>query len=133
MDLDYLEDERVIGRRADEVEGLEVRVWGRLGPLALAPDDEHREEAGEAEERQHELRVCPRRVRHRRPLQVAAFDPCAQFLQSLQSLELSCRQPAWFLSLRFPGRIRVTEQEQHMGISGHCTEICLLCACTQSV
>ena len=77
MDLDYLEYERVIGRCADVLEGLEIRVRGWLGFLALAPDDEHREEAGEPQERQHKLSVRSRRVCHRRALQVAAFDPCA--------------------------------------------------------
>jgi hypothetical protein len=90
----YFKYEGVLRRCADELERLEVRVRERLGPVALAPDDEHREEVGEAQQRQHQLGVRPRGVRHRRALQVAAFHPSAQLLQPIHGLQLPRRQPA---------------------------------------
>ena len=80
-------------RCVDELEGLEVRVRERLGPVALGPDDEHREEVGEPQQRQHQLGVRPRSVGHCRALQVAALDPSAQLVQSIQGLQLSWCQP----------------------------------------
>lgn len=91
----YFEYEGVVRRCADELEGLEVGVREGLGPVALAADDEHGEEVGEAEQRQHQLGVRPGSVRHRRALQVAAFDPLAEVVQPIHGLQLSWCQPAW--------------------------------------
>lgn len=82
----YFEYDGVFRRRADDLHGLQVRVRERLGPGALAPDDEQREEVGEPEQRQHQFGVGPRRVRHRGALQVARFDPSAEVVQPLHGL-----------------------------------------------
>jgi len=101
----------VVRRCADELEGLEVRVGERLGPFALASDDEHREEVGEPQQRQHQLGVRPWSIRHRRTLQVAAFDPSAEVVQPIHGLQLSWCQPAWFFSFRLAHLTSIQEAQ----------------------
>jgi hypothetical protein len=64
-------------RRSDELKGLEVRVREWLGPVALASDDEHREELSETEQEQRELGIGPWSIGHRRALQITVFYPSA--------------------------------------------------------